>query len=89
MFGLIDSLGSGMADAFQKRTAAENELAMLRVEIAKWQQRVPKITELLRNRSEALAASEQLNRQLRKSLAEEQEKSAQRKPSPCGLSCFV
>ena len=77
MFGLIDSLGSGMADAFQKRTAAENELAMLRVEIAKWQQRVPKITELLRNRSDALAASEQLNRQLRKALAEEQGKSAQ------------
>jgi len=77
MFGLLDSLGSGMADAFQKRTAAENELAILRVEIAKWQQRVPKITELLRNRSDALAASEQLNRQLRKALAEEQEKSAQ------------
>jgi predicted flap endonuclease-1-like 5' DNA nuclease len=66
-----------MGDAFQKRAAAENELAMLRVEIAKWQQRVPKITELLRNRSDALAASEQLNRQLRRALAEEQEKSAQ------------
>lgn len=77
MFGLIDPLGSGMADAFQKCAAAENELALLRVEIAKWQQRVRKITELLRNRSDALAASEQLNRQLRRALAEEQEKSAQ------------
>ena len=63
-----------MADAFHKLSAAENELAMLRAEIAKWQQRVPKITELLRNRSDALAASEQLNRQLRKALAEQQER---------------
>lgn len=63
-----------MADAFHKHSAAENELAMLRGEIAKWQQRVPKITELLRNRSDALAASEQLNRQLRKALAEQQER---------------
>ncbi len=77
MFGPIDSLSSGMADAFHKHSAAENELAMLRVEIAKWQQRVPKITELLRKRSDALAASEQLNRQLRRALAEEQEKFAQ------------
>lgn len=65
-----------MADAFHKHSAAENELAALRVEIAKWQKRVPKITELLRIRSDALAASEQQNRQLRRALADEQERFA-------------
>ncbi len=77
MFELIDALGSGMADAFHKPAEGGNELAMLRGEIAKWQQRVPKITELLRKRSEALAESELQNRQLRKALAEAQETVAQ------------
>jgi len=77
MFDLIDALGSGMADALQKPAEAGNELEMIRVEIAKWQQRVPKITELLRNRSEALAASELQNRQLRKALSRARETVAQ------------
>ena len=62
-----------MADALpttaQNAAGAGNELAVLRVEIAKWQQRVPKIMEILRTRSEALAVVEQENRELRQALA--------------------
>jgi predicted flap endonuclease-1-like 5' DNA nuclease len=60
-----------------KPANAGSDLSVLRAEIAKWQERVPKITEILRRRSEALAGAEQQNRELRKALAEEISRAAE------------
>jgi len=70
-----------MADAAPSQHV---ELHHLRAVVAKWQQRVPRITEMLRRRSEALALAESENRALRREIAVLRAQTSEPTPAPSG-----